>query len=231
VRAGANTGANQDASTSESPVDPETGLARGALVAGVQTAGVGDWVWSNALALLDPSAEFGVVGGRAAPVRDADEAERQPQPVSLQMIVAPGEARVSRLLPIRAQNLAGGTLLVQGSRYDEAGLKLSVWPNTRANGVQRGAFSISLGEAAPVRLTFCSGAYAITPGSRHRVTLSLTNPTAVVAPSTPNSRGAVAATVNIAPRVQTQIITADARGRFTVEATGSALVIEVARVS
>lgn len=211
-------------------------LAPGTLSASVQTAGVGDFLWSDALALFDPSAPFSVVGGRAAPIAEPDEWEERAQAVSLQVLVAPGQAARARLLPIRAQNLSGGTLMAHGTRYDEGGIKVTLWPNANANSVSvRGSeYSILLGEAAPLRLTFYPGRYSIAPRSRHRVTLTLTTPPPPPPTAPPangrSNRGQSAVTLptRATTRVLSQVVTADERGRFKIEATGALLTAEVA---
>lgn len=210
------------------------GLAPGTLAASVQTAGVGDFMWSDVLALFDPSAAFGVVGGRPAPIEKPDEFEERAQAVTLQVLVAPGQASQARLLPIRAQNLSGGTLLAHGARYDEGGIKLTLWPNGTADSVsvRGGEYSITLGEAAPLRLTFYSGRYPIAPRSRHRVTLTLTMPPATQSSQAPapNRRGQSASAAPARPntRVLSRVVTADERGRFKIEETGALFKVEVA---
>jgi len=211
-------------------------LAPGTLAARVQTSGVGDFVWGDALALFDPSAPFGVVGGRPAPIANPSESEQSVQAVTLQVLVAPGEARQARLLPIRAQNLNGGTLMTYGARYDERGIKLSVWPNANQSTIRGGEYSIMLAAPGPMRLTFYPGRYAIAPRSRHRVTLSITG--AAPAPAQPPTRNHKTQSAPAAPpspilsthRTFTQVLTADEHGQFKVEATGALLTVEVAPV-
>ena len=224
----------EDSSTGEA----SGGLAPGTLAASVQTAGVGDFMWGDALALFDPSAAFGVVGGRPAPIPNPSEAEASAQAVTLQVLVAPGQAKQARLLPVRAQNLNGGTLMTYGARYDERGIKLTVWPNATQSTVRGGEYSILLAEPGPVRLTFYPGRYPIAPRSRHRVTLTISSPP-TAAPSTPaparNRRGQSAPALLAAPTAQTQrtltqVLTADEHGQLKVEATGALLTVEVAPV-
>ena len=215
--------------------EPNEGPMPGTLGANVQTAGVGDFVWSDVLALFDPAADFGVVGGRPAPIAEPDEAEERAQAVTLQVLVAPGQAKQARLLPIRAQNLSGGTLLAHGARYDESGITLTLWPNGTAESVsiRGGDYSITLGEAAPVRLNFYPGRYEIAPRSRHRVTLALTTsppPQTSTASPAPRRRGQNAPPPLTRPLTRTisQVVTADERGRFKIEATGALLKVDVA---
>jgi hypothetical protein len=223
------------ASTSAPPDDEP--LQLGTLAASVQTAGVGDFLWSEALALFDPSAPFGVAAGRPAPIENADEYENRAQPVTLQVLVRAGQLKMARLLPVRAQNLAGSHLLAHVARYDEARISLRLWPNAEAPTVRNNDFSVALGESAPVRVSFYSGGansasgYRIAPGSRHRVAITSTfvPPTVLAGTAAKNQRAkdGTAAKTLAPPKVEVRIATADERGRFSVEASGAAIAIEV----
>jgi hypothetical protein len=215
--------------TSQSEGAPQA--SPGDLQAVIQTAGVGEFLWSEGVTLFDPSAPFGVAGGRPSPIASPDEWENRPHAAVLQVLVPAGEMRSVRLLPVRAQNQSGGPLSSHVARYGAQGVQVQLWPNARE--VSRGqdgegGWDVVLAEPAMVRLSLhdssAEGSYRVAPGSRHRVSVRSFSPGQALEKG--NNRKAPAPQGT--PRGKEQIHTADERGRLVIEATGAAVEVEIA---
>ena len=200
----------------------------GAQLVSVQTAGVGDWLWSNCITTFDASAPFGIIGGRPAPIARPDEAETRPQPVSLYASVGAGRMRALQMTPIRVQNLNGGPISAHIIGFKNSGVNMDVWPGANQVSFQNGTPGVKTVAAQPFRLTLYDGAisgdYAVAPNSRHRVTLrELMLPMQTVAATREGLKNLNLKT----PPPITKIVTADAQGHLIIEGEGSALLIEI----
>jgi hypothetical protein len=204
--------------TSNDPNAPMQGLQ----IARVQTAGVGDFLWSNAVATLNGGEQNSVVGGRPAPIANPDEWESRPHPVTLQTTVRPGESKMVQLRPIRAQNLGGGPLSSSVLETESSKLRVVLWPNATEVMALGEEMQMVVAEPSPVRVTVYDDAngYRVAPNSRHRV-----NITSIAAPTqTADSNKKPVAPLE---QVQTYLVVADAQGHLKIESNGAALLVEV----
>ena len=98
-------------------------------LAGVETTGAGDWLWSGGIAQLPNTQNVGLIGGRPAPINDPSPFESRLRPLRLYAAAAPGEMVNMRMEPISAQNLGGGPLCGQVVKNTRAGAEVYLWPN------------------------------------------------------------------------------------------------------
>lgn len=195
---------------SEMPEQP------GRLLSTVQTTGAGNFLWSGAVCGFPPANTPSTLAtGRPAPIADATESETRPRPVELHTVTEPGQMLALRQLPIRVQHAAGNVVMSYVRESQPTSLKLTIWPNARDVTLNKGEMQVMLGEAGTARITIYNGAaadYHLTPGSRHRVSVSDL--------SAPGKNGQ--------PAVTAQTLTADERGRLVIDATGAAIAVEIA---
>jgi hypothetical protein len=147
--------------------------------------------------------------------------------------VKAGQTKVMRLLPIRVQNPTGGVVTTSASRYDLQSVSLVVWPNSARVLPKEDSYKVTVAPPGSVRITVHDAPsnalnYRVVPGSRHRVTITdLARP---AAPDVPNKKSAARKGPTPSPRPPAppvRILTADAQGRLTIEASGSALVVDI----
>jgi len=210
-----------DAGTGSTPGGTALNVSGGQL-ATVQTTGAGDFLWRGGICGL-PLSHYGqrLASGRPVPILEPDDFEKRPQPVSLYATVRPQEMQVLEMVPIRAQNLAGGPLAAYVSAYSANAVKLMLWPNATTVLPRNGEFQVALGDAAPARLTLYdneNATYRFTPGSRHRITITDVSP---LPASAKKDKKPARAPLS-------QVLVADAKGRLTIEASGAALMVEIA---
>ena len=199
------------------------GDAAGAQFASVQTAGVGDFLWRGAVCAFLTAQDAPIAPGRRAPIARPDEFESRPHLVSLHATVKPQEMAVATLVPIRAQNRAGGPLLAQIADYGPEKVRLTIWPNATGVMPEADQYRVAVAEPSPVRLTLYdaegAGNYRVPPASRHRVTVT----DLVAGLNTTTDKQARPASI-------TRILMADALGHLQIEFTGAASVVEISGV-
>lgn len=201
---------------------------RGAQTVSVQTAGVGDWLWSNCITTFDASAPFGIVGGRPAPIARPEEIEARSQPVSLHARIGAGGMQTLQMAPIRVQNLSGAPISAHLIELNPSGVSLNVWPGANKVSFQTGALLVSTVDPQQFRLTLydgkASGEYSIAPNSRHRVTMrEQVLPAQTVAAT---QEGLKNLNTKLPPPV-TKTYTANAQGHLLIEGEGSAVLVEI----
>jgi hypothetical protein len=152
----------------------------------VQTAGVEQFLWSNALCLFPVGAAPAPTLGRHPPVSDfgaisGDAGFVVPptaHPVILHTFVPAQEMRVLRLLPIRALNPGGGPIGCRVREYSPQRIELRVWPNAQsaAPNKDNSDWLVTLGVEGLARVTIFDstdeGAFRILPDTRYRVAVT-----------------------------------------------------------
>lgn len=182
----------------------------------LETAGVGNFLWNNAVCVFSNSNEVSFAAGRPAPIANPDEFESQPHRVRLHVLTKPQTMSTSQLIPVRALNLGGGSLTGRVDMYSPRKAEFALWPNDPQLEPTTDRMKVTSGEPSPVRLTLyhdaSDEAYHIRPGSRHRVVIvDLTSPL----DSDGNHRS------------ETRTLTANDDGQLIIEAKGAAIGIEV----
>ncbi|HEX8834994.1 MAG TPA: hypothetical protein VF719_12375, partial [Abditibacteriaceae bacterium] len=96
----------------------------------LQTPGVGEFLWSNAMCAFPTNGEVAAdAPRRPAPVRDIDAFAARPRLVTLHAVIKAQEVKTLRLLPVSAQNTGGGPMMANAVTYNEASVKIALWPN------------------------------------------------------------------------------------------------------
>ncbi|MBV9866642.1 MAG: hypothetical protein JO316_14905 [Abitibacteriaceae bacterium] len=184
----------------------------------LQTTGVGNFLWGNAVCFFPTGDAAQLSGGRPAPIGDPTEFETQPHLVTLYVNTRAQEMSVLRLLPIRAQNTEGGSLITNVADYGPQGVRLLVWPNATKVIPQPQAqdFQISVADAGKVHVTFYDVSdkrnYRVLPNSRHHVVI-----TNLLTP--PDKQGRRPST--------NQTLIADEQGHLNLDLTGATLAVEI----
>jgi hypothetical protein len=191
----------------------------------VQTAGVEQFLWSDALCLFPigvapaptlgrypPVSNFGAVAGDSGFITPPTA-----QPVILHTFVPAQEMRVLRLLPIRALNPGGGPLGCRVREYSPQRIELHVWPNAQAAEPYRdnSDWRVKLGAEGLARITLFDstdeGAFRIMPNARYRVAI-----TEVTSDGSRNTKA-----------TDYYILTSSADGTLGFEIKGNSLRVEV----
>jgi hypothetical protein len=190
----------------------------------IQTPGVGEFLWSNAMCMFPVNGDVSPdAPRRPAPATVVDALASRPRLVTLYAAVKAQTMNFARLLPITTQNLAGGSILASVAKYDNTGIKMTVWPNSEGVIPNSGQFNVILGQKGPARVTVYGGAdaYKVAPNSTHRVTIT---DHGTPAPD-PKSK----AKPPVSP-VTTQVLTADADGHLQIELSTRVAIIEITPV-
>jgi hypothetical protein len=189
----------------------------------VQTAGVEQFLWSNAVCLFPVGASPAPTLGRHPPVADfgaisGDSGFIVPptsHPVILHAFVPPQEMRVLRILPIRALNPAGGPLASRVREYSPRRIELRVWPNAQSALPGDNDWKIAVGADGITRITVFDmegdGTYRVLPGTRHRVAITEV---------TSDGKKSTTATNNY-------VLTAASDGTLAFEIKGNSLRVEI----
>ena len=139
---------------------------------GVETTGVGDWLWSGGIAQLPNEQNVSLVGGRPAPIDNPSALEGRLRPLRLYAAVETGAMIDMRMEPISAQNLGGGPVCGQVVSNTRAGAEVYLWPNAASVIADASASSWQPVPTVParVRLTVYSspGGVNWAPGTRVR---------------------------------------------------------------
>ena len=99
-------------------------------LASIETAGVGDWLWSGGIVQLPNGLQQGVpVGGRPAPIDNPGAVENRLRALSLFAVAPSGTMTTLHMEPVSAQNLGGNALCGQVLSNTRAGLDVRVWAN------------------------------------------------------------------------------------------------------
>lgn len=144
----------------------------------IQTSGVGNFLWQNALvtfASLEAMPQLS--GGRPAPISQPDEFESRPHLVNLVTATNPGEIKTLQLLPIRIQNLGGGPLTAWVEEFSPQRIRLLVWPNASQQVVQAGEPRVVFDDPGTIRISVfenpeAPGGYRLLPRSQHQVVVT-----------------------------------------------------------
>jgi hypothetical protein len=187
----------------------------------IQTPGVGEFLWSNALCLFPANGEVDAgAPRRPIPVSALmpDDFAARPRLVEINASVRAQNLSLLQLLPISAQNLGGGPVAATVTKNSAQQVGVAVWPNAQGTSPAGGAFDITLGTPGAARVTIYDDQahYRVAPLSRHRVTI-----TELAAPGGKDKKPAM-------PRVQ--ILAADANGVLRIEFSSNAALVEVAPV-
>ncbi len=218
-------GASVDVDTDETGTAASAGMspmasANTSQPAIVQTAGVEQFVWSNALCLFPVGGAPAPTMGRLPPVAEYSGVPGDsgfivppvPHPVILHTFVPAQEMRVMRLLPIRAVNPNGGPLACRVRDYSAKRIEMRVWPNA-SGATPTTDWKVILGPEGPVRIVLFDdqnpNSYRLLPGSKHRVAITEVS-----------SRNQTFTTRNY-------VVTADAQGTLPLEIRGVSLVVEI----
>jgi hypothetical protein len=192
-----------------------------AMVTTLQTETPGSFAWMGGICLFPVSNQaVAVSSGRPAPVAHPDEFEAQSTPLVLKACTAAQSSTLLHMVPLRVQNLDGGPIVANISDYGGSSIKLMVWPGSEAVLSQGKEFNIAVAGSGRARVTVYDGqgraGYPVAPNSRHEVTYTDLMDAA-------DKKGH-------RPQVQ-QTLTADARGRLTIEFSGRAISMEIAPAS
>ena len=99
---------------------------------GVETTGVGDWLWSGGIAQLPNAQDVNLVGGRPTPIDNPSPLESRIRPLRLFASTTPGTLLNMKMEPISVQNLGGGPLCGQVISNTRAGAEIYLWPNANS---------------------------------------------------------------------------------------------------
>jgi hypothetical protein len=152
----------------------------------VQTAGVEQFLWSDAFCLFPLGVAPAPTLGRHPPVADlgaiaGDSGFITPptaQPVILHTFVPAQEMKVLRLLPIRALNPGGGPLGCRVREYSPQRIVMRVWPNAQKAepNLDKADWRITLGIEGIARITIFDskkeGAFRVLPNAHYRVAIT-----------------------------------------------------------
>lgn len=190
----------------------------GLMFSAIQTAAPSDFLWNDALCVFDAAstrAPLSFFVTRPLPVAAALAGEVPAANVTLHSKVSAAQTQRLGMLPVRAQNLDGGSLVARVTAFGSNRAEIVLWPNALGIAPDGDDFAVTSGvDPAALQITIYDspGGYRVRPNSRHRIVAA-----ELGAPLLPGGKRESA----------TDTVTADALGRLVINAGGTAPIIEV----
>ena len=183
----------------------------------IQTVAPDGFLWNDALCVFAAAStraplSFSVT--RPLPVAAALAGDVQAANVTLHAKVNAAQTLRLETLPVRAQNIDGGSLVARVTDFQSTRAEIILWPNALGIAPDGDDFAVTSGELAALQITIYDSpnGYRVRPNSRHRIVAAELN-----APLLPSGKRETA----------TDTVTADALGRLVINAGGTAPIIEI----